>query len=50
MEVLGEAKTIFYFQYKGEGNTIKVLELAKARALELGIEKMVWPRKRGAAR
>lgn len=38
---LGIAKPVFYFQYRGEVNTGKVLELARQRALELDIKKMV---------
>ena len=35
MEILGESKPVFYFRYKGEVNTVRVLELAKERVLEL---------------
>ena len=38
---LGVIRPTFYFQYRGEVNTRKVLELARERALELGISKMV---------
>jgi hypothetical protein len=38
---LGLARPTFYFQYKGEVNTGKALELARDRALELDIDKMV---------
>jgi len=41
VEELGFAKPTFYFKYCGEVNTTKVLELARQRALALGIEKMV---------
>ncbi len=40
-EGLGHAKSAFYFQYRGEVNTRKALELARDRALELGLKKMV---------
>jgi hypothetical protein len=38
---LGLAKPTFYFQYRGEVNTWKALELARQRALELRISRMV---------
>ena len=38
---LGIIRPTFYFQCRGEINTWKVLELARERALELGITKMV---------
>lgn len=38
---LGVAKPTFYFQYCGEINTLKALELARDRAMKLGITKMV---------
>ena len=38
---LGLAKPTFYFRYRGEVNTRKALELARQRALELNINKMV---------
>jgi hypothetical protein len=38
---LGTAKPTFYFHYRGEVNTRKALELARERALELGIGKIV---------
>jgi hypothetical protein len=37
----GVARPTFYFHNRGEVNTQKALELARDRALELGIEKMV---------
>ena len=40
-EELGVAKPTFYFHNRGEVNTEKALELARERALELKIEKMV---------
>jgi len=40
-EELGIAKPVFYFHHRGEVNTQKALELARERALELGIKKMV---------
>ncbi|MCR4392481.1 MAG: hypothetical protein NUV94_06930 [Candidatus Acetothermia bacterium] len=40
-EPLGYASPSFYFRCRGEANTEKVLELARERALALGIEKMV---------
>ena len=47
MEIFGESKPVFYFRYKGEVNTARVLELARERALELGIGKMVVPSETG---
>ena len=41
MESLSYAKQIIYFHYRGEINTLKVLELAKDRALELGVNSVV---------
>lgn len=38
---LGFTRSTFYFQYRGEVNTLKVLELARDRALELKLQKMV---------
>lgn len=38
---LGVAKPTFYFRYRGETNTREVLELARGRASELNIDKMV---------
>jgi hypothetical protein len=38
---LGLTRPAFYFQYRGEVNTCKALELARERALELGINRMV---------
>jgi len=38
---LGVIRPTFYFQYRGEVNTWKVLQLARDRALELGISKMI---------
>ena len=38
---LGVAKPIFYFQYRGEVNTRKALELACERAVKLNIDRMV---------
>ena len=38
---LGIARSTFYFRYRGEVNTWKVLEPARERALELGIGKMI---------
>jgi len=38
---LGAARSTFYFHYRGEVNTQKALELARERALELKLEKMV---------
>jgi hypothetical protein len=38
---LGIAKPAFYFQFRGEVNTRKALELARERAVELNISKMV---------
>ncbi len=40
-EELGFAKPTFYFQYRGEVNTTKVLELARDRARERKLQKMV---------
>jgi hypothetical protein len=40
-EELGIVRPTFYFQWRGEINTWKVLKLARERALELGISKMV---------
>jgi hypothetical protein len=40
-EELGVAKSTFYFHHRGEINTSKALELARDRALELGVKKMV---------
>jgi len=40
-EGLGAARSTFYFHHRGEINTQKALELARERALELGIERMV---------
>jgi hypothetical protein len=40
-EEIGFEKSTFYFRFRGEINTIKVLELARERALELKIKKMV---------
>lgn len=41
-------KAITYFEHRGKGNTSKVLELAKARAEELGIRQVVIPSTGGA--
>jgi len=41
MAELGVARPTFYFHNRGEVNTQKALELARDRALELGIKKMV---------
>ena len=41
VEELGVVKPAFYFHHRGEINTQKALELARDRALELGIKKMV---------
>ncbi|MBU7023003.1 MAG: hypothetical protein HXS40_02460, partial [Theionarchaea archaeon] len=38
---IGEKKSIYYFDYCGESNTEKVLELVKERAEEMGIKKIV---------
>jgi hypothetical protein len=40
-EEIGFEKSTFYFRFRGEINTIKVLELARERAMELKIKKMV---------
>lgn len=40
-EELGIARPTFYFRHRGEVNTEKALELARDRALELKIQKMV---------
>ncbi len=40
-EDLGFGREVFYFRFRGEVNTGKVLELARDRALELGIGRMV---------
>jgi hypothetical protein len=40
-EEIGFEKPTFYFRFRGEINTIKVLELARERAMELKIKKMV---------
>jgi len=40
-EELGVVRSTFYFHHRGEVNTQRVLELARDRARELGIEKMV---------
>jgi hypothetical protein len=40
-EELGIVRPTFYFQWRGEINTWKVLKLARERALELGISKIV---------
>lgn len=37
----GTKKSIYYFDFCGEINTEKVLELSKERALELGIKKVI---------
>lgn len=37
----GSAKPTFYFRYRGEVNTRKVLELARDSAVELNIRKMI---------
>lgn len=41
-------KTITYFEHRGKANTSKVLELARARAQELGITQVVVPSTGGA--
>ncbi len=40
-EESGFVKPTFYFQYRGEVNTSKALELARDRAVELKLRKMV---------
>jgi uncharacterized protein len=38
---LGVSRPTFYFQCRGEVNTLKVLDLARERAVELNVHKMV---------
>ncbi|MCR6692360.1 MAG: hypothetical protein MRT15_08210 [archaeon YNP-LCB-003-016] len=41
------AKQVFYFHYRGEINTEMVLSLARDRAIELGIRKVIIPSETG---
>ena len=46
---LGESRPPFYFDVHGEVNTDKTIELARERADELGVGKVVVASERGSA-